>query len=68
MSFLGRTTWTPVDSGDGDLGTTRRSVDLSRDDTSYHGHGGELSKKDSASQLSRYSDGYEMKEMAQSRE
>jgi hypothetical protein len=50
MAFHGHASWTPLETGDGgDLGTTYRPVDLSKDDTAYYGHGEEDARKDSFS-------------------
>lgn len=64
MAFQGHATWTPLETGDGDLGTTYRPVDL-EEDTSYYGHGGDHSRKPSSSQLSPYQDAYEMNDMSE---
>lgn len=65
MAFYGKTSWTPLEGGDGDLGTTYRPVDLSHDDTEYYGHGGGGSRGDSSSQLSPYHDGYELNDLSE---
>ena len=63
MDFQGHTAWTPLKDGNGDLGTTYRSVDLSEIDTEYYGHGGGQSGNDSLSPLSGDQDGYDMKDL-----
>lgn len=65
MAFQGHKSWTPLESSDGDLGTTYPPVDLPQDDTSYHGYDGSNAKGDSSSQLSPYLDGYEMNDMGE---
>ena len=64
MDFRGQKSWTPLESGDGDLGTTYRPVDLSGD-TSYRGYGGRLSSGASLSQFIPYQEGYEMNYMSE---
>ena len=65
MAFQGHKSWTPLESGDGDLGTTYRPVGLVEEDISYQGHGGGSSNWQSRSQLSPYQEDYELNPMSE---
>ena len=65
MTFQEHKSWTPLESGNGDLGTTYRPVELSWEDTSYYNLGGGHPRGDSSSQLSPDQDGYEMNNMSE---
>ena len=66
MAFKGFQSWTPLEIGDGDLGTTYRPVDLSRENTEYFGHGENVSQGEPATPLTPYADGFEMSNLEES--
>ena len=65
MAVQEHKSWGPVESGDGDLGTTSPPVDVAREDTAYYGHGGKHAQTDSVKQLSGYHDEIEMSEVSE---